>query len=167
MTDLINNVYFDKIRYVLVKISDLNLSSQEILVVLSILILQEQGSLVSVETLVKQTNLDNKEVDDIVTLLASKRYLEVVVTNGRVNFSVDNIFSLKEEVNIDVKDIFKIFEDEFSRILNQRELVRLNEWTKVYTRDEILDGLRSASIMSKLDFNYINKILENNRSESN
>ncbi len=167
MIDLINNVYFDKIRYILMKISDLNLSSQEVLVVLSILILQEQGSLVSVETLVKQTNLDNKEVDDIITLLASKRYLEVVVTNGHVNFSVDNIFGLKEEVNIDVKDIFKIFEDEFSRILNQRELVRLNEWTKVYTREEILDGLRSASIMSKLDFNYINKILENNRNESN
>ena len=167
MTDLINNVYFDKIRYILVKISDLNLSSQEVLVVLSIILLQEQGSLVSVETLVKQTNLDNKEVDDIVTLLASKRYLEVIVTNGRVNFSIDNIFSLKEEANIDVKDIFKIFEDEFSRILNQRELVRLNEWTKVYTREEILDGLRSASIMSKLDFNYINKILENNRNESN
>ncbi len=162
MTDFINSVYFDKIRYVLSKIPQLDLSSDELMLVLSILILQEEGQVVSVESIKRQTGLDIKEIDKIVTILAGKRYLEVEVVDTAVNFSVDNIFKLKPEVNLDVSDLFKIFEEEFSRLLNQRELVRLNEWMKKYKREEIIDALRSASIMEKLDFNYINKILENN-----
>lgn len=167
MTDLINSVYFDKIRFVLSKIPQLDLSSDELMIVLSILVLQEQGDLVCIDSLKKQTGMSTKDIDNIVTILAGKRYLEVEVKETMVNFSVDNLFSLKQEVNLDVSDLFSIFEDEFSRMLNQRELVRINEWMKIYSRDEILDGLRSASIMDKLDFNYINKILENNRNESN
>lgn len=162
MTDFINSVYFDKIRYVLSKIPQLDLSSDELMLVLSILILQEEDQVVSVESIKRQTGLDIKEIDKIVTILAGKRYLEVEVVDTAVNFSVDNIFKLKPEVNLDVSDLFKIFEEEFSRLLNQRELVRLNEWMKKYKREEIIDALRSASIMEKLDFNYINKILENN-----
>lgn len=162
MTDFINSVYFDKIRYVLSKIPQLDLSSDELMLVLSILIIQEEGQVVSVESIKRQTGLDIKEIDKIVTILAGKRYLEVEVVDTAVNFSVDNIFKLKPEVNLDVSDLFKIFEEEFSRLLNQRELVRLNEWMKKYKREEIIDALRSASIMEKLDFNYINKILENN-----
>lgn len=165
MTDLINNIYFDKIRFVLSKIPQLDLSSDELMIILTILILKEQGDLVCVETIQKQTGMAIKDIDNIVTILAGKRYLEVEVKGSVVNFSVDNLFALKQDVNLDVSDLFKIFEDEFSRMLNQRELVRINEWMKKYSREEILDALRSASIMEKLDFNYINKILENNRNE--
>ncbi len=166
MTDLINNVYFDKIRYILTKIVPLDLNSSEVMVVLVILILQEQNQIVSIESIVKQTGLAIKEVDETITRLAAKRYLEVKVDGSSVNFCVDSLFDLKQDVNLDVSDIFKVFEDEFSRMLNQRELVRINEWMKIYTREELIDALRSASIMEKLDFNYINRILENNRNES-
>lgn len=165
MIDLANKVYFDKIRYVLSNIEKLGLTNDELVVSLSILLLQEEQSQVSIESIKKLTNLDVKFIDDIVTRLAGKRYLEIVVDGTQVNFSVDNLFSLKEVGPVEMTDIFKIFEDEFSRIFSQKELVRINEWTKVYSDDEIIDALRSASIMNKLDLNYINRILENNRLE--
>ncbi len=162
MIDLINQVYFDKIRFILSNLAKLDLSDREVVVVLTILLLQEDGSIVSVESIINQTGLSITEVDEVVTLLAGKGFLEIEVKNSLVNFNVDNIFNLKSEANLDVSDIFKIFEEEFSRILTQKELVRLNEWQKKYSRDEIIEALRNASIMEKYNFNYINRILENN-----
>lgn len=162
MIDLINQVYFDKIRFILSNLAKLDLSDREVVVVLTILLLQEDVSIVSVESIINQTGLSITEVDEVVTLLAGKGFLEIEVKNSLVNFNVDNIFNLKSEANLDVSDIFKIFEEEFSRILTQKELVRLNEWQKKYSRDEIIEALRNASIMEKYNFNYINRILENN-----
>ena len=162
MIDLINQVYFDKIRFILSNLAKLDLSDREVVVVLTILLLQEDVSIVSVESIINQTGLSITEVDEVVTLLAGKGFLEIEVKNSLVNFNVDNIFNLKSEANLDVSDIFKIFEEEFSRILTQKELVKLNEWQKKYSRDEIIEALRNASIMEKYNFNYINRILENN-----
>lgn len=163
MIDLINKVYFDKIRYILDNLPKLDISHSELVVVLSIILLQEQGYTVSVESIINQTGMSLVEVDEVVTILAGKRYLEIEVNNSAVDFNVDNIFNLKTENNLDASDLFKIFEEEFSRLLTQKELVKLNQWQKDYSRDEIIDALRAASIMNKFNFNYINRILENNR----
>lgn len=163
MIDLINKVYFDKIRYILDNLPKLDISHSELVVVLSIILLQEQGYIVSVESIINQTGMSLVEVDEVVTILAGKRYLEIEVKDSAVDFNVDNIFNLKTENNLDASDLFKIFEEEFSRLLTQKELVKLNQWQKDYSRDEIIDALRAASIMNKFNFNYINRILENNR----
>lgn len=163
MIDLANKIYFDKIRYILSSIPNLNISNDELVVTLCILLLQEESTQVSIESIRNLTGFDVKLIDNVITTLAAKHYLEVVVSGNQVNFSVDNMFSLKEVDSIDKKDVFAIFEDEFSRTFSQKELVRVNEWMKIYSRDELLEGLRAASIMNKLDLNYINRILENNR----
>lgn len=166
MKDLIHNVYFDKIRYLLSHVSKLDLSSDELLIVLTIILIKEEGSIVSLDSLAKSLNFDNKKVDDLLTLLTAKRYLEIKIVDSHVDFNVDSIFDLKQNHDLNTQDLFKIFEEEFSRTFSQKELVRLNEWMQIYSRDELIDALRSASIMNKLDLNYINKILENNRNES-
>ncbi|NLC34266.1 MAG: DnaD domain protein [Erysipelothrix sp.] len=165
MIDLANKVYFDKIRYVLSNIPKFDLTNDELIIVLAILLLRENNEQISVLSIQNLTDLDERLIDTCIETLAAKRYLEIVVDKTVVNFSVDNLFNLKEVDTTDVKDIFKIFEDEFARILTQRELVKINEWLKEYERDEIIEALRSASIMNKLNFNYIHKILENNRNE--
>lgn len=165
MTEMINNIYFDKVRWILSHLRELDISSNEIIVILSIVVLKEQNVAVNIDSIANLTPLSEKQVDDAITLLASKRYLEIKICAGEVSFSIDQIFELKKEVNNDVVDLFEIFEDEFSRMLTQTELVRLNEWVKEYDRSEIIDALRNASIMEKLHFNYINRILENNKNE--
>lgn len=165
MNNAINEIYFDKIRWILSHLKELDVSSNEIIVILSIVILKEQNSQVNIESITNLTPLSNKEVDDAITLLASKRYLEINICAGEVSFNIDQIFELKKEVNNDVVDLFKIFEEEFSRMLTQNELTRLNDWIKEYKRDDIIEALRNASIMEKLHFDYINRILENSKNE--
>lgn len=165
MNKLVNEIYFDKIRWILSHLKELDISPDEIVVILSIVILKEQKLDVNIESIAHLTPLSNKEVDDAITLLASKRYLEIKVCAGEVSFNIDNIFEMKKEVNSDVLDLFQIFEEEFSRLLTQAELVRLNDWIKKYNRDAIIEALRNASIMEKLHFDYINRILENSKNE--
>lgn len=165
MNKYINEVYFDKLRWILSHLKDLDISSNEVVVILSIVILKEQVKPVNIGTISNASNLSHKQVDDAITLLASKHYLQIKVCAGDVTFNVDNIFEMKKEVNDEVVDLFEIFEEEFSRMLTQTELVRLNEWIKEYSRDSIVNALRNASIMGKLHFNYINGILRNDKDE--
>ena len=165
MNKIVNEIYFDKIRWILSHLKELDISSDEIVVILAIVVLKEKKQVVNIESIVSITHLKTREVDDAISLLAAKRYLEIKICAGEVSFNVDNIFELKKDVNNDVVDLFLIFEEEFARLLTQIELVRLHEWVSEYNRDEIIEALRSASIMEKLNFNYINRILENNKSE--
>lgn len=165
MNKYINEVYFDKVRWILSHLKDLDISSNEIIVILSIIILKEKNQTVNIKTISNSSNLTHKQVDDAITLLASKNYLQIKVCAGDVTFNVDNIFDMKKEVNDAVVDLFEIFEEEFSRMLTQAELVRLNEWIKEYSRDDIINALRNASIMKKLHFDYINAILRNDSNE--
>ena len=165
MNDIVNEIYFDKLRWVMLHLKELDISSDEVIVILSIITLQEQRAEVNIDSITNLVPLSKKQVDNAITLLASKRYLEIKICAGEVSFNIDSIFQLKKEVNSDVIDLFKIFEEEFSRMLTQNELVRLNEWIKLYSRDQIINALRNASIMNKLHFNYINAILENDKDE--
>lgn len=162
---MIDEIYFDRIRWILSNLKKLDVSANEVLVLLSIVILKEENREVNIQSLADKTPLSNKEVDDAITLLASKRYLDIKICAGEVSFNIDKIFDLKKEVNNDVKDLFKLFEEEFSRLLTQNELVKLNAWIKEYSRQDIIEALRSASIMNKLHFNYIDRILENDYRE--
>lgn len=165
MTKIVNEIYFDKVRWILSHLKELDISSDEIIVILMIVVLKEQNLEVNIEKIANLTPLSHKEVDDAITLLASKRYLEIKICAGEVGFNIDQVFELKKEVNNEVLDLFEIFEEEFARMLTQAELVRLNGWIEDYSRDEIIEALRSASIMQKLHFNYIDRILENNKDE--
>lgn len=162
---VIDEIYFDRVRWILSNLKKLDVSANEVLVLLSIVILKEENREVNIQSLADKTPLSNKEVDDAITLLASKRYLDIKICAGEVSFNIDKIFDLKKEVNNDVKDLFKLFEEEFSRLLTQNELVKLNAWIKEYSRQDIIEALRSASIMNKLHFNYIDRILENDYRE--
>lgn len=165
MNKIAHEIYFDKIRWILTNLDQLELTADELVVILSIVVLKEQSKVVSIESIAKLTSFSKDDVDQAITLLASKRYLEIKICAGEVSFKVDNIFKLQKQVNDKVKDLFKIFEEEFKRLLTQTELRQLNEWVNLYSRDTIIEALRNASIMDKLHFNYINRILENQANE--
>ncbi len=161
MNKYVNEVYFDKIRFILDNLNSLDLSGDELVVVLLIVLLKEKNEVVDINNIVSNSQLSEKQVDDIITLLAGKYYLEIKVVDGSVDFDLSKLFKLEKINNNEVASIFKIFEDEFKRLLTQRELVRINEWLEVYSKEEIINALRKSSINDGLNFNYINKVLEN------
>ena len=62
-------------------------------------------------------------------------------------------------------NIFDLFESEFKRPLSSRELQRISEWLHLYDETSITFALRDASMRNILNFDYINRILENGAHE--
>ena len=71
MIDLANKIYFDKIRYILSSIPNLNISNDELVVTLCILLLQEESTQVSIESIKNLTGFDVKLIDNVITTLAT------------------------------------------------------------------------------------------------
>ena len=63
-------------------------------------------------------------------------------------------------------NVFGLFETEFKRPLSSSELIRLSDWINQYDEEQVVLALRSASIQKVFNFDYINRILENQQIES-
>ena len=88
-----------------------------------------------------------------------------VISSDKLNSMVASIIAgdpLAVKVsNATKNDLNQIFETEFQRPLSNDEFTKLNQWLKIYDKKKIIMSLRKASMYQKLNFAYIEKILEN------
>ena len=150
--------YFDRRSWILENISNLNLNSNEVLILLLIDYFNQYNKPLSIDTLSKSSNMEKILVDDTISSLISKGYLVLVTESGHISFNIDNIFEAKNEI-IENNDIFEIFEAEFGRVLSQKEASTISEWLRIYDYNTIIKALREALIYNKKSINYIDKIL--------
>ena len=78
-------------------------------------------------------------------------------------FDLSKLFESEygKEKEVLKNDLNQIFETEFQRPLSNDEFTKLNQWLKIYDKKKIIMSLRKASMYQKLNFAYIEKILEN------
>lgn len=150
--------YFDRRSWILENISNLNLNSNEVLILLLIDYFNQYNESLNINTLSKGSNMEKTVVDDTISSLISKGYLVLLTDNEQVIFNIDNIFEAKNEM-IENNDIFEIFEAEFGRVLSQKEASTISEWLRIYDYNIIIKALREALIYNKKSINYIDKIL--------
>ena len=150
--------YFDRRSWILENISNLNLNSNEVLILLLIDYFNQYNEALNINTLSKGSNMEKTVVDDTISSLISKGYLVLLTDNEQVIFNIDNIFEAKNEM-IENNDIFEIFEAEFGRVLSQKEASTISEWLRIYDYNIIIKALREALIYNKKSINYIDKIL--------
>ena len=150
--------YFDRRSWILENISNLNLNSNEVLILLLIDYFNQYNEALNINTLSKGSNMEKTVVDDTISSLISKGYLVLLTDNEQVIFNIDNIFEAKNEM-IENNDIFEIFEAEFGRVLSQKEASAISEWLRIYDYNIIIKALREALIYNKKSINYIDKIL--------
>lgn len=150
--------YFDRRSWILENISNLNLNSNEVLILLLIDYFNQCNEALNINTLSKGSNMEKTVVDDTISSLISKGYLVLLTDNEQVIFNIDNIFEAKNEM-IENNDIFEIFEAEFGRVLSQKEASTISEWLRIYDYNIIIKALREALIYNKKSINYIDKIL--------
>ena len=150
--------YFDRRSWILENISNLNLNSNEVLILLLIDYFNQYNEALNINTLSKGSNMEKTVVDDTISSLISKGYLVLLTDNEQVIFNIDNIFEAKNEM-IENNDIFEIFEAEFGRVLSQKEASAISEWLRIYDYNTIIKALREALIYNKKSINYIDKIL--------
>ncbi len=139
----------------------LGLTAQETVIVLLIDFMNDNKMDISIDALHKKSGFTENEVDQIISVLCAKKYLEIRASSKSVAFRLDGLYSTdtaKEERVLD-SPLFDTFETELKRPLNQREMEKISEWNRTIDRKLILYALREASAFQKLSIPYIDSIL--------
>lgn len=165
----------------------LNLTEDEVMVILMINHLLSQGNeLINSEILTLKMNMSNDEIDNVLSKLFTKGYIEFITKDDKLYTSIDKIKSilvkcfeksvftdeeLKENEELDQirKEVFSIFQKEFNRSLTPIEINKIEMWITDGVKKEIIfDSLKDARNRRHLSINYIDKIiLERIRKEDN
>ena len=157
-----NAAYINKIELVFSLYPQLNISSEQLMVVMAILWQQKSNDSISIDSLCQSTRLSNDKVNQILSSLSAKGYLVISTKKNKVEFNLDGIFQEKNEslLSLDT-NLFSLFEQEFGRALAHSELQMLVDLKNRYSHQEIVETLREAIIYGKRTINYIAKILAN------
>ena len=159
--------YVNTRDWIIENLEYLNLEPNETLIVLLIDYLNVSNIEINNEILSKKSNIDLRNIDNILSSLVSKRYLTINATIKGVAFNLDYLYETevaKEELIFN-SELFGLFEEEFGRPLTQNEMMKINEWRSSYSNKLIIYALRESSLYQKLSFPYINKILINWKKE--
>lgn len=161
MKKLYETSYFNKHNWILEYFDKLNLSTNEVLVLLLIEFAHENGYKESMDFLSKKMNISLDELDSVLTGLVKKSYI-TLNTNG-YSFNINNVFEFdpsKYEL-VNNRTVFEIFEEFLNRPLNGDELSKISNLVNEYGEDVVIDGLRKAEAHNKHSLSYVETVLLN------
>ena len=153
--------YVNHRDWILEYLNLLALESKETIVVLMIDFMNEHHLKITTEDLAKRCNLSNDEINEVLSLLCAKKYLEIKASTKSVKFILNGLFEsdiARDEKILD-SPLFDAFESEFGRPLSQKEMEKISEWNRTTDRKMILYALRAASAYQKLYLPYIDTVL--------
>ena len=155
--------YFNRKAWILENFEKLNLSCDEVVLLLLIDYSKENKKAISYEYLMNKLNTDSKKIDKIIEKLVSKKYLTITPNSKGVSFDIDGIFEFdpeKYEVS-ENKDVFEVAEDLMKRPLSPNELQRLSDLLDEFKPNKIIDAIRMAEAYRKSSIAYVESILRN------
>lgn len=151
--------FINRRNWILANCASLSLTMSEAFLVIMLDFMQECQLEINLTTLSKQINTTEKEVDQLLGSCMQKGYVAIQAVNGKIEFDLSGVFEAQQR-NIQVsKDIFTLFEQEFKRLLTEKEMAQLNNWSRLYHDQMIVYALREALLNNKLSFFQIDKIL--------
>ncbi len=146
--------------YMLDHLDELTMTSDETLLVMLIDFFNQHQIPVTHELLANKMKKNNEEIDELLSDLSTKGYVEIAFHAGKIIFEIDGVFKGANEKAISFDDsLFDLFESEFGRPLSQMEFQRLAEWLNIYDQKMIGYALREALTYEHLSFDYIDRIL--------
>lgn len=152
--------FINRRNWMLDHLDELSVSAEETIVLLLIDFMNEFQISVSHQALAKKLKKSDDEIDDILSRLSAKGFLNLELRDGRINFEIDGIFEGQQDKPIAMDtSLFDQYETEFGRPLSQMEMQRLAEWTNTYHQKLIIYALREALTYDKKSFDYIERIL--------
>ncbi|MBQ7993552.1 MAG: DnaD domain protein [Solobacterium sp.] len=145
----------------------LGLDANETILVLLIDFFNEHNIPVTMEILHKKTGLTMEQVDQSISTLCAKKYLEIRASAKKVRFILNGLFDTDTARSERVLDssLFDTFETEFGRPLSNMEMTKISDWNRTTDKKLILYALRQASAYQHLSINYIDKILNDWKTE--
>ena len=171
LEQLNNDNHYTLPKYVLGYAKDLNLDINSF-ILLIYLLNGKNGRSFNYKNIMKDINLNEKELLDAISVLKSKKLLSIEmkkndfgVLEELINISsfYDIVFSKmlnESKNNIDRKDIYEEFEREFGRTLSPMEYEIISGWIESgISNDLILAALKETIFNGVNNLRYVDKIL--------
>lgn len=171
MLDLIKKKPFLVPRIILNNYRKLNITEEELIFLICIINLNEQGAY-DPNIFVKELNMDKFKVMEIVSNLCDKKIISLELcknSKGKTEefLSLDllynKLFSLiinEESKIVEDDSIYDIFEKEFGRTLSPMEYEIIKCWVNDnLSKDLIVEALKEATYNGVNNLRYIDKIL--------
>lgn len=157
--------YFNRKNWILENFDKLNITNDELVLILLIDLCKESRKQITYEYLTTKLNKPVKEIDKIIASLVSKHYLNLGSNAKGLVLDIDNLFEFdldKYEVS-DNKDLYDTLGDLFGKPLTPNELQKVNDLLNEYSEKDILEAVRIAEANRKLKLSYIEGILRNGK----
>ena len=167
MSKLYKETYFNRRNWILANFDKLNITNDELVLILLIDYCKEFRIRISYEYFMDKLHLDSKQVDEIIASLVSKKYLKISPNSKGISFDIDNVFEFDADVYeiAEHNDIYDILSEVFARPLSGLELQKASDLIEKYGTNKFTDALRIAEAYRKLNMNYISSILKNNENK--
>ena len=168
MIDKINaykTTSFQLNSYVVKGLKSLDLTMNELLLVLYLLNIKNSLDLVDIES---KVSLSEEEVLSSYSTLLSKGLIEVKMEkiDGKINetISLENLYNKliynEKEQKSNNDDIYSCFEREFGKTLSAMEYEIINKWLENGTKEEMIkEALKEAVKSGVTNLRYIDKII--------
>ena len=155
--------YFNRKNWILENFDKLNLTNDELVLILIIELCKESKKQITYDFLTSKLRMSIKDIDKIIASLVNKQYLSLSTNSKGLVLDIDNIFEFdveKYEVSENM-DLYDILSDLFGKPLTPGELQKVNDLLNEYSKKDILEAVRIAEANRKLKLNYIEGILRN------
>lgn len=155
-----NERFVNRRDYILDHFEQLSLTCEECMAVLLIDFMNQHNIAISHGILAAKMKMDSDQIDELLSRLNQKGFLQITYQDKKVVFLIDGIFDVPKEKEMSFdQSLFDIYESEFARPLSQLELQRMSDWMGKYEQQLIIYALREAIIYDKRSFDYIERIL--------
>lgn len=155
-----NENFINRRDYILDNFENLTLSCEECMAVLLIDFMNQHNIPVSHGILASKMKKEGAEIDDLLSNLTQKGYLQITYQDKKIAFLIDGIFNQPEDKTVAFdQSLFDVYETEFARPLSQMEMQRMSEWMSTYEQKLLVYALREAILYDKRSFDYIERIL--------
>ncbi|GEN45126.1 DnaD domain protein [Alkalibacillus haloalkaliphilus] len=151
---------------------ELGLNEEDIIVILQIMNLQKSGELLpSFDQIASHMTINANEVANVLKKLRNNNYLQIEQITDEQNGQhewyclsplFEALFEVEQESTQEEEGkLFQLFEQEFARTLSPIEIETVSYWLDEdqFKPPLIKAALREAVLMGKLNFRYIDRIL--------
>ena len=155
--------YFDRKNWLLENFDKLNISNDELVLLLLIDLCKDSNKNITYDYLIEKLNKNSKEIDKLFANLVSKNYLTISTNSKGLVIDIDNIFEFdpsKYEISENT-DLYETIGEVFGKPLIPMELEKVNELLNTYSKADILQAVRIAEANRKFKLSYVEGILRN------
>ena len=161
-----HQIYFNRRDWLIDNYHRLDLTSDELLLLLIIDGANQQSKEITYDYLKEATKLTVNKIDKCIANLTKLNYLKIKPIRKRIDFNIDGVFRKEFEQDLDKPELLSLVEDSFGRLLSQTELKTLTSLTDKVEYDVIVYAIRQAVFQNKLTMSYLEKVALNESSST-